>query len=60
VVVPSPIATANYWHRSLNPKKLIDVGFSTLPYKTPMARYLKMNKLPKLSEIDVIGNIREM
>lgn len=26
VVLPKPIATCGYWHRSLNPKKLIDVS----------------------------------
>lgn len=26
VVLPKPIATCRYWHRSLNPKKLIQVG----------------------------------
>eukprot|EP00955_Chlamydomonas_euryale_P067863 359952-Chlamydomonas_euryale.AAC.3 len=30
VLIPKPIATCRYWHRSLNPKKLIDVGFSRL------------------------------
>lgn len=36
-----------YWHRSLNPKKLIDVGFSSLPAKMPMARFVKIYTLPK-------------
>lgn len=26
VVLPKPVATCRYWHRSLNPKKLIEVG----------------------------------
>ena len=30
VVLPKPVATAQYWHRSLNPAKLIGVGFSRL------------------------------
>lgn len=30
VVLPKPVAVCRYWHRSLNPKKLIDVGFSAL------------------------------
>lgn len=60
VVIPKPVATASYWHRSLNPKKLIDVGFSSLPANTPMARYLKRLNLPKESEINIQGDIREM
>lgn len=33
------MASARYWHRSLNPKKLIDVGFSSLQVRpAPVAR----------------------
>ena len=39
---------------------MIDVGFSSLPTGVPMARYLKMQKLPKEGEINVFGNVREM
>ena len=60
VVIPSPITTATYYHRSLNPKKLIDVGFSSLPVGTPMARYLKMIKLPQEKSISIIGEVRPM
>jgi glycylpeptide N-tetradecanoyltransferase len=28
VLLPRPVAECQYWHRSLNPKKLIAVGFS--------------------------------
>jgi glycylpeptide N-tetradecanoyltransferase len=30
VVLPRPVCSCRYWHRSLNPKKLIEVGFSSL------------------------------
>lgn len=30
VVLPKPVATCRYWHRSLNPKKLIEVGYLTI------------------------------
>lgn len=39
VVIPRPITTATYWHRSLNVKKLVEVGFNSLPAGIPMARY---------------------
>lgn len=45
-MIPLPISKTTYWHRSLNPKKLVDVGFSSLPANTPMARYVKLLKLP--------------
>lgn len=31
VTIPTPIANTTYWHRSLNPKKLVEVRFSALP-----------------------------
>ncbi|CAM8887178.1 unnamed protein product [Rhodiola kirilowii] len=46
VVLPTPIATCQYWHRSLNPKKLIDVGFSRLGARMTMSRTIKLYKLP--------------
>ncbi|VDN57264.1 unnamed protein product, partial [Dracunculus medinensis] len=47
VVLPRPIATCRYWHRSLNPKKLIEVKFSHLARKMTMQRTLKLYKLPE-------------
>ncbi|XP_057866127.1 glycylpeptide N-tetradecanoyltransferase 1 [Cryptomeria japonica] len=47
VVLPTPIATCQYWHRSLNPKKLIDVGFSRLGARMTMSRTIKLYRLPE-------------
>jgi glycylpeptide N-tetradecanoyltransferase len=57
VLIPLPISKTTYWHRSLNPKKLVEVGFSSLPANTPMARYVKLLKLP--TETSIKG-LREM
>lgn len=46
VVLPTPISTCQYWHRSLNPKKLIDVGFSRLGARMTMSRTIKLYKVP--------------
>ncbi|KAL8522572.1 hypothetical protein ACS0TY_012648 [Phlomoides rotata] len=46
VVLPTPITTCQYWHRSLNPKKLIDVGFSRLGARMTMSRTIKLYRLP--------------
>ena len=46
VTIPTPFTGATYWHRSLNPKKLVEVRFSCLPMGTSMAKYIKMHKLP--------------
>ena len=57
VTIPKPVATARYYHRSLNPKKLIDVGFSALKPNMTMARTIKLYKLP---EEPLTPNIRPM
>lgn len=46
VLLPTPVTTAQYWHRTLNPKKLIDVGFSKLSERMTMSRAVKLYKLP--------------
>ncbi|KAI4379552.1 hypothetical protein MLD38_005833 [Melastoma candidum] len=44
--LPTPIATCQYWHRSLNLKKLIDVGFFSLPRSLTMSQAIHLYKLP--------------
>lgn len=41
-VLPRPVSSSRYFHRSLNPKKLIEVGFSRLQPRMTMARTLKL------------------
>ncbi|EEC06084.1 N-myristoyl transferase, putative [Ixodes scapularis] len=54
VVLPKPIGTCRYWHRSLNPRKLIDVRFSHLSRNMTMQRTLKLYKLPEyLTKFDL-------
>eukprot|EP00887_Chlorella_sp_A99_P007814 scaffold20.g7814.t1 len=48
VLLPKPVAECQYWHRSLNPKKLISIGFSRLAPRMTMARTLKLYKLPEM------------
>lgn len=50
VVLPKPVATCQYWHRSLNPKKLIAINFSRLAPRMTMARTLKLFKLPETTQ----------
>lgn len=50
VVLPKPIGTCRYWHRSLNPKKLIEVKFSHLSRNMTMQRTLKLYKLPETTK----------
>lgn len=50
VVLPKPIGQCRYYHRSLNPKKLIEVGFSRLPPRSTMTRTIKLYRLPEQTE----------
>jgi glycylpeptide N-tetradecanoyltransferase len=45
-VLPKPVSRCRYYHRSLNPKKLIEVGFSYLGNLMTMSRAIKLYKLP--------------
>lgn len=57
VVLPRPISECRYYHRSLNPKKLIDVGFSHLGPRMTMARTIKLYKVPDTPQL---SGMREM
>lgn len=44
-VLPRPVSSSRYFHRSLNPKKLIEVGFSRLQPRMTLARTIKLYAL---------------
>ncbi|ORX62820.1 N-myristoyl transferase [Hesseltinella vesiculosa] len=46
-VLPKPVSTCQYFHRSLNPKKLVECGFSRVPHNSTMARMIKNYKVPE-------------
>lgn len=46
-VLPTPIGTAQYWHRNLNPQKLVDVKFSSRPSEMTQAKFNREHNLPK-------------
>jgi len=58
VVLPKPVGTCRYWHRSLNPKKLIEVKFSHLSRNMTMQRHLKLYRLPDQTKIEGIRKFR--
>lgn len=45
VYLPKPLGTAKYFHRSINVKKLIEVGFSSLNSRLTMSRAIKLYKV---------------
>lgn len=46
VQIPTPISTAKYFHRNLNFRKLVDVGFTSSKPGVSMAIQTKLYKLP--------------
>lgn len=48
-----------YWHRSLNPRKLIEVKFSHLSRNMTMQRTMKLYRLPEASGAPGPGQERE-
>lgn len=50
IVIPKPVARCRYYHRSLNPKKLIAVGFSQLGPRMTLSRVIKLYQLPETTQ----------
>ena len=53
VFLPKPVGTCRYWHRSINPKKLIEIKFSHLSRNMTLQRTIKLYKLP--DDIKTLG-----
>ncbi|KAG2078165.1 N-myristoyl transferase [Suillus decipiens] len=52
VVLPTPVSTCRYFHRSLNIPKLVDVKFTYVPRSMTLARMIRVYKMvakPQLS-----------
>eukprot|EP01065_Artemidia_motanka_P029208 TRINITY_DN3528_c3_g1_i1.p1 TRINITY_DN3528_c3_g1~~TRINITY_DN3528_c3_g1_i1.p1 ORF type:complete len:484 (+),score=200.53 TRINITY_DN3528_c3_g1_i1:67-1452(+) len=57
VVLPTPIGRCQYWHRSLNPQKLVQIKFSSIPrkynaFKRPIDQMKKHYSLPENPKIE--------
>lgn len=46
ILLPKPIAVCRYWHRSLNPKKLVEVQFSAIHRNMTLQRMMRLYRLP--------------
>ncbi|XP_062859920.1 glycylpeptide N-tetradecanoyltransferase 1b [Trichomycterus rosablanca] len=49
-VLPTPVSSCRYWHRFLNPRKMIELNFSSLPRNMTLQRALKLNRLPEMTK----------
>lgn len=47
VVVPSPVAGCQYHHRTINCRKLLDIGFTRLGKRMTKIRYERLHRLPE-------------
>jgi|GEM_PF-2635666 len=45
VYLPKPVGKCRYYHRTLNAKKLIDIGFSALGPRMTLPRYIRLYKV---------------
>jgi glycylpeptide N-tetradecanoyltransferase len=59
VVIPRPVARNRYYHRSLNPKKLIDIGFSRLQNRMTLSRTIKLFRVPTETQVPGMRAIQE-
>jgi len=50
-LLPRPVSICRYYHRSLNPKKLVDVGFSYLNPRTNISMLVKLYRVPAEPQI---------
>ena len=44
--LPGPLLQCRYWHRALDTKKLVEIGFLGRPKDTKLTTMIKMNRLP--------------
>lgn len=59
VVIPTPISTCRYYHRTLNVPKLVDVKFTYVPRNMTIARMIRHFKVPSSPALSRAG-LREM
>jgi len=56
VVLPTPVSTCRYYHRSLNIPKLVEIKFQHVPRNMTQARMVRINRVPDVTTL----SIREM
>ncbi|KAI5479326.1 glycylpeptide N-tetradecanoyltransferase [Pseudohyphozyma bogoriensis] len=59
VFLPTPVTRCQYYHRSLNPKKLVDAGFTSIPRNSTMARMMRHYKVPETTTIPGLREIEK-
>ncbi|KAK4053683.1 glycylpeptide N-tetradecanoyltransferase [Microbotryomycetes sp. JL201] len=57
--LPTPVTRCQYFHRNLNPSKLVKTGFSAIPRNSSVARMISHYKLPDQVKIPGLREIRK-
>uniref|UniRef100_A0A3B4B4M7 Glycylpeptide N-tetradecanoyltransferase n=1 Tax=Periophthalmus magnuspinnatus TaxID=409849 RepID=A0A3B4B4M7_9GOBI len=50
IVLPTPLSTCKYWHRPLNPRKLMESNYPGVKQNIGVQRAVKLNKLPHVTK----------
>ncbi|CCF52880.1 hypothetical protein NDA11_006105 [Ustilago hordei] len=56
-VLPTPVSCSRYYHRTINAKKLVEIGFSAVPHGMSMDAHMKRFELPAKP---ILPGLREM
>ncbi len=56
-VLPTPVSCARYYHRTINARKLAEIGFSAIPHNMSMEAHVKRFELPTKTNLP---GLREM
>ncbi len=59
IVIPTPMSCARYYHRTLNPGKLIEVGFTAVPRGMSRSAFEARYALPKQTSLRGLREMRE-
>lgn len=57
IVIPTPIACARYYHRTINAQKLLDIGFSGLRPGQSREAYIRQYSLPETTKVSGLREI---
>ncbi|ORY78456.1 Myristoyl-CoA:protein N-myristoyltransferase, N-terminal domain-domain-containing protein [Leucosporidium creatinivorum] len=57
--LPTPVSRCQYYHRNLNPQKLVKTGFSAIPRNSSLARMVQHYKMPEETKIPGLREIRK-
>ncbi|XP_023254346.1 glycylpeptide N-tetradecanoyltransferase 2-like [Seriola lalandi dorsalis] len=49
IVLPTPLSSCRFWHRPLNPRKLMEVSYPGLRQNMNLQRAVKFNRLPEVT-----------